>query len=69
MIDCLTWVAGKSLIPGAYGDARCEVSAGECLLGHLCVLQSSLMVSVAFILALVEYATSQNKFPVGYGWM
>jgi hypothetical protein len=45
MIDCWTWVAGKSLIPGGYGDAHCEVSVEDCLLGHLRVLQSPFMVS------------------------
>jgi hypothetical protein len=49
--------------------SHCEVSVEEGLLGHLCVLQSQSMVSVAILLAFVEFPASQSKFPVGYGWL
>jgi hypothetical protein len=65
MIDCWTWMAGKSLIPGGYGDAHCEVSVEDCLLGHLRVLQSPFMLSVVFLLVLVEFSPFPKQVPHG----
>lgn len=46
-----------------------EVSVDYSLPGNLFVLRSSFIVSVVFLLALVEFPACHDKFPMGYGWL